>query len=70
MKPTCCIGPCDQPHMARGWCRLQFFVRDGVNWVEQVRNPHGGFQPYPYGVTQPWAEAVWVGEFAPLVTNP
>lgn len=48
----------------------QFFVRDGVNWVEQVRNPHGGFQPYPYGVTQPWAEAVWVGEFAPLVTNP
>lgn len=44
----------------------QFFVRDGVNWVERVRNPHDGFQPYPYGVTQPWAEAVWVGEFAPL----
>ncbi len=44
----------------------QFFVRDGVNWVEQVRNPHGGFQPYFYGVTQPWAEAVWVGEFGPL----
>ena len=44
----------------------QFFVRDGVNWVEQWRNPHGGFRPYFYGVTQPWAEAVWVGEFGPL----
>ena len=44
----------------------QFFVRDGVNWVEQVRNPHGGFQPYPYGQTQPWAEAAWIGEFGPL----
>ena len=45
-----------------------FFVRDGTNWVEVP--PGHRTAPRPYGQTQPWAEAVWIGEFAPLVTNP
>lgn len=40
--------------------------RDGFGgWVPM----HAGETP-GYGVTQPWAEAVWVGTFGPLVTQP
>ena len=40
------------------------------------RDGNGGWDemttttPPGYGVTQPWAEAVWVGTFGPLVTRP
>ena len=47
-----------------------YMVRDGNDWRESIRNRQQGFTPRPYGQTQPWAEAVWIGEFAPLVTNP
>jgi len=47
-----------------------YMVRDGEDWVECGANGRRGFTPRPYGLTQPWAEAVWIGEFAPLVTNP
>jgi hypothetical protein len=36
-------------------------------WVEVERGPD--YVPPGYGVTQPWAEAVWIGEFGPLVTS-
>ena len=47
-----------------------YMVRDGNDWRESIRNRQQGFTPRPYGQTQPWPEAVWIGEFAPLVTNP
>lgn len=47
-----------------------YMVRDGDDWRESIRNRQQGFTPRPYGQTQPWAEAVWIGEFGPLVTNP
>lgn len=33
-------------------------VRTGAGWAETI-----GLEFRPYAVTQPWAEAVWVGEF-------
>lgn len=45
-----------------------YMVRSGEDWVEVPSSERTA--PRPYGQTQPWAEAVWIGEFAPLVTNP
>jgi hypothetical protein len=47
-----------------------YVARNGEDWGEYGANGRRGFYPRPYGLTQPWAEAVWIGEFAPLVTNP
>lgn len=53
------------------WAATEVYMaRDGEDWVEYGANGRRGFTPRPYGQTQPWAEAVWIGEFAPLVTNP
>lgn len=38
-----------------------YFIRHNGDWLETVDT-----FPLAYGVTQPWAEAVWVGEFGPL----
>ena len=40
-----------------------YVVRTGENWTEARPDDKA---PHPYGLTQPWAEAVWIGEFGPL----
>ena len=40
-----------------------YVVRTGENWTEAHPDDKA---PRPYGLTQPWAEAVWIGEFGPL----
>lgn len=42
-----------------------YFVRDGMDWVEDAGLAGGGYKPRPYGQTQFWADGVFVAEFGP-----
>jgi len=58
--PTGWNGPLDEWLTAgqTGASRAATFVRDGESWRQTDE-----VEIRPYGLSQPWAESVWIGEF-------
>lgn len=56
--PTGCNPPLDDALPNLGATRACTLVRDGNDWTQTPT-----VEVHPYGVSQPWAHSVWIGEW-------